>query len=219
MKLGHIVYKVDDLDEAVKVYRKKGFIVEYGKNKNPYNALIYFAEGPYFELLHKTGMPSFAKKVLRLFGKKAFVDRLDIWDNAKEGLLGVALENDRFDIDKEQEVLERSGLTFFKMKAGRTDTKNRKLKFLGIFPDDMEIPWLGCKFNINVRPPKGYTHPNGVRKIKSVAFGTKEQFLSVINELCDDEGLHLFIGDGVRDLEFEYDKAKASTRPITLEVK
>jgi hypothetical protein len=205
MKLGHILYKVDDLDEAVKEYRKKGFIVEYGKSKNPYNALIYFADGPYFELLHRTGMPTFAKKLLRLFGKNAFVDRLDIWDNASEGLIGVALENDRFDIDVEQNILDESGFTYFKMKAGRTDPKNRKLKFLGIYPDDMQIPFMGCKFNIDVRPPKGYVHPNGIRRIKSIEFGTTKSFVQVIKDLCDDEGLRLYIGEGVRNLEFEYE--------------
>ena len=34
MKLGHVIYKVANLDRAVDEYRKKGFIVEYGKNKN-----------------------------------------------------------------------------------------------------------------------------------------------------------------------------------------
>ena len=211
MKLGHILYKVNDLDEAVKEYRKKGFIVEYGKSKNPYNALIYFAEGPYFELLHRTGMPTFAKKIFRLMGKGRFVDRLDTWDNANEGLIGVAIENDRFDIDVEQKILDQSGFTYFKMGAGRTDTKNRKLKFLGIYPDDIEIPFMGCKFNINVRPPKDYVHPNGVRRIKSIEFGTKEPFVQVIKDLCDDEGLRLYIGEGVRNLEFEYGESVNST--------
>jgi hypothetical protein len=70
-------------------------------------------------------------------------------------------------------------------------------------PDDMEIPFFGTKFNINVRPPKDYVHPNGVKRIKSVAFGTKEEFVPVIRQLCDDEGLKLFIGEGVKDLVFE----------------
>ena len=204
MKLGHILYKVDDLDRAVNEYREKGFVVEYGKSKNPHNVLIYFAEGPYFELLHRTGMPTFAKRILRLFGKRAFVDRLDIWDHADEGLVGVALENDRFDIDVEQKILDQAGFTYFKMRAGRTDPQNRKLKFLGIYPDDMKIPFMGCKFNINVRPPKNYVHPNGIKRIKSIEFGTKEQFVQVIKALCDDEGLHLYIGEGVRNLEFDY---------------
>lgn len=204
MKLGHIIYKVDDLDEAVKEYTQMGFTVEYGKKKNPYNALIYFAQGPYLELLERTGMPSFVKKILNFLGKKALVHRLDTWDNSKEGLIAVALENDRFDVDKEQEILDKAKLKYFKGKSGRTDTKDRKLKFLGVMPDDMQIPFFGAKFNIDVRPPKDYIHPNGVKKIKSIAFGTKEEFIPVINQLCDDEGLKLFIGEGVKDLEFEY---------------
>lgn len=35
MKVSHILYKVKDLDEAVRKYRADGFVVEYGKPKNP----------------------------------------------------------------------------------------------------------------------------------------------------------------------------------------
>lgn len=204
MKLGHIIFKVNDLDEAVKEYIKKGFIVEYGKKKNPCNALIYFAEGPYLELLHDTGMPNVAKKIFKFIGKKAFVHRLNTWENCREGLLGVALENDRFDVEIEKNILDKADLKYFKSRSGRTDVKNRKLRFKGIFPDDMEIPVLSSKFNINVRPPKNYVHPNGVKGVKSVSFGTAEKFISVIKQLCDDDKLRLFIGEGVKDLEFQY---------------
>lgn len=204
MKLGHILYKVDDLNEAVEVFSKKGFTVEYGKKKKPYNALIYFAEGPYLELFHNSGMPSFIKKILSLFGKKPFVHRLNTWENSAEGLIGVALENDRFDVDIEQQILDKANLKYFKGGSGRTDAKGRKLRFKGIMPDDMAIPFLGTKFNINVRPAKDYVHPNGVKGIKSVAFGTKEEFVPIIKQLCDDDGLKLFVGEGVKDLEFEY---------------
>lgn len=63
MKLSHVILKVDRLDEAVREYREKGFAVEYGKTKNPYNALVYFSEGPYLELLAGTGLPDFVKKI------------------------------------------------------------------------------------------------------------------------------------------------------------
>ena len=204
MKLGHILYKVDDLDESVKEFTDKGFTVEYGKEENPYNALIYFAEGPYLELFHNSGLPSFVKIILKLLGKKAFVDRLNTWENSKEGLIAVALENDRFDVDIEQQILDDANLKYFKGRSGRTDTKGRKLKFKGIMPNDMEVPFFGTKFNINVRPPKGYTHPNGIKRIKSVSFGTKKEFVPIIRQLCDDDGLKLFLGEGVKDLEFEY---------------
>ncbi len=204
MKLGHVIYKVDDLDKAVEEYTQKGFTVEYGKSKNPYNALIYFSEGPYLELLERTGMPEFMKKIFSLIGKKGFVNRLNIWDSAAEGLIGLALENDRFDIDRELAILDKANLTYLKGKSGRTDAKGRKLRFMGAFPDDMAIPVFSAKYNINVRPPKGYIQPNGIKRIKSIAFGTKEEFIPIINDLCDDEGLKLFVGSGIRDLEFEY---------------
>jgi len=51
VRLGHVIYVVKDLDAAVNEWRKKGFTVEYGRTKNPMNALIYFSEGPYIELL------------------------------------------------------------------------------------------------------------------------------------------------------------------------
>ncbi|MEM7030574.1 MAG: VOC family protein [Chloroflexota bacterium] len=204
MKLGHILYKVNNLDEAVQEYTRKGFTVEYGRKKNPYNALIYFAEGPYLELFHNSGMPSFVKRVLDLIGKKALVHRLNTWENSKEGLIAVALENDRSDVDIEQQILDKANLKYFKGRSGRTDTKGRKLRFQGIMPDEMAVPFFGTKFNVNVRPPKNYVHPNGVKRIKSVSFGTKAEFVPVIKQLCDDDGLTLFIGEGVKDLEFEY---------------
>lgn len=204
MKLGHLIYKVDDLEKAVEEYKAKGFTVEYGRAKKPYNALIYFAEGPYFELLASTGMPRFAKWLFRLFGKSAFIDRLDAWDRATEGLIGLALENDRLDIDQEQKILDEAQLTYLKGKSGRTDPKGRKIRFSGIFPDDMDLPILSSAFNVDVRPPKGYVHANGIKGIKSVAFGTRQELIPVIHRLCDDEGLTLFIGKGVKEMEFEY---------------
>lgn len=208
MKLGHVIHKVNNLEEAVQAYTEKGFTVEYGKAKNPYNALIYFAEGPYFELLESTGMPKFAKGLFRFFGKRAFIDRLDAWDQAEEGLIGLALENDRLDIDQEQKILDAARLTYLKGRSGRKDPKGRKIRFQGIFPDDMQIPVLSSTFNVNVRPPDGFVHANGAKRIKSVAFGTREELIPVIHKLCDDEGLKLFVGQGVKDLEFEYVSTK-----------
>lgn len=204
MKLGHILYKVDDLDSAVRDFRRKGFNVEYGKKKNPYNALVYFSEGPYLELFHYCGMPKAIKRILRFFGSKYLIDRLDIWDQSREGLIGVALESDKFDLIREQRILNKANVGYFKGRSGRTDTKGRKLRFQGVMPDNMEIPFFGTKFNINTRPEKGFIHPNGIRCIKNISFGTKKEFIPVIQQLTDDNGLKLFIGEGVRNLEFDY---------------
>lgn len=71
MKLSHVILKVKKLDKAVQEYREKGFAVEYGREKNPINALIYFSKGPYIELLDGSRMPGAAKGIMRLLGKGA----------------------------------------------------------------------------------------------------------------------------------------------------
>lgn len=68
----------------------------------------------------------------------------------------------------------------------------------------MQLPLLMSAVNVDVRPPQGHVHPNGVKRIKSVAFGTREELVPVIRELCDDEGLEFFAGRRLRDEEFEY---------------
>lgn len=204
MKLDHIIYKVDNLDKAVELYKKNGFNVEYGKMKKSYNAVIYFAKGPYLELLERTGMPSFMKKILVLFAKRDFVNRLNTWENSKEGLIGLGIGSESFDLNREKQILNREKIAYFNIKSVRRDSKNRKLRFNGIFTNDMRIPILGAKVNINVRPPLDYVHPNGVKCIKGVSFGTKKEFIPIIEELCDDKGLRLFVGNGVKNLEFEY---------------
>ncbi len=79
MRLGHVIYVVKDLDAAVNEWRNKGFTVEYGRTKNPMNALIYFSEGPYIELLKDGGMSAAARKIMRFLGKGEFMNRFDYW--------------------------------------------------------------------------------------------------------------------------------------------
>jgi hypothetical protein len=51
MKISHLMYKVDDLKQAVKKFSDLGFTVEYGKKENPYNAIIYMKDHTYIELV------------------------------------------------------------------------------------------------------------------------------------------------------------------------
>lgn len=44
---------------------------------------------------------------------------------------------------------------------------------------------------------------NGFKKINNISFGTEKEFLPLINELCEDEILNLFIGEGGKYLEYE----------------
>lgn len=200
MKTSHVLYKVNDLQVAVEHFEAEGFTVEYGKKKNPYNALIYFSEGPHIELIENTGVPVFFKGLLRLFFKGKTVDRFNEWDQADEGLIGLCLENYRDELNAEKAILKKYGQKYFALSGSRTDTKDRKLKMKGAFPDDMLIPFLMTYFSIDPKP-KHYIHPNGVVGVKSISFGTKQEYIPLINELCDDDRLKLFVGEGVKDLE------------------
>lgn len=86
MKVNHLLYKVDDLKESVDRYRKLGFTVEYGRKEKPYNALIYFQEGPYIELINNMNMPWYIRLFLRLIGKKRFMQGMINQENESEGL-------------------------------------------------------------------------------------------------------------------------------------
>lgn len=203
MKVSHIIYKVADLHKGVAEFRRKGFEVEYGTSKNPYNAIVYFSEGPYLEIMGSTGMPNTVKGLLKLFGKRKLVQRLDYWDKHPGGPCGLALENYKTDLDAERAILSRHHQTGTQMPSRRNDTKGRELRFTCLFPDDLHIPFLMTYFNIDPKP-KAFVHPNGAVRISSVSFGTKAEYIPLIEELCDDETLELFVGEGIQDLQYEY---------------
>jgi len=92
MQAGQIVYKIDNLDQTVAQMRRKGYIVEYGKEKNPYNALVYFSEGPYLELMARTGVPKVIKTLMGILGFAKLANRFKRWDSAAEGNISIALE-------------------------------------------------------------------------------------------------------------------------------
>lgn len=67
----------------------------------------------------------------------------------------------------------------------------------------MQLPVLSGAFNVDVRPPQEFVHANGISRITGIAFGTRAELISVIEELCDDEGLTIFVGHGVKELQLE----------------
>ena len=202
MKVGHILYKVQDLEDGVESFRQQGFTVEYGTKRKPYNAIIYFSEGPYLELIGNVKLPRILNFVMKIFGKGKVVERINNWHFSKEGLIAVCLENYKTDLEQEKKILEKYKCKYFERNSKRLDVKNRLLKFKVLFPNELKIPFLMTYFNIDPKP-KNYIHPNGITKIKSIAFGTNEELVPLINELCEDETLKLFLGEGIKDLEYE----------------
>ena len=203
MKVSHVLYKANNLEQAFQEFEKLGYKVEYGSKKKPQNALIYFSEGPYIELLEKAPISSFTKRILRLLGKGKLVDRFEFWENVKEGFFEICLENYTTDFKEEEQILRKFGQDYFITKSKRLDVSNRLLKWKLLFPNDLKIPFLMTYFNIDPKP-KNFIHPNGIKKIKSISYGTASKFLPLLKELCEDDSLRLFVGEeGVKEIIYE----------------
>ncbi len=109
MRAGHIIFGVDDLAKAVKKWEDKGFCVEYGTKSKKRNALIYFSEGPYIELLSVANIPKFARWFFGLLGAKPFMDRIDYFceaDLINKDIASFCIEKDPGDLLNEIEFLK-----------------------------------------------------------------------------------------------------------------
>jgi hypothetical protein len=182
-----------------------GFKVEFGSKNKPHNALIYFSEGPYIELLNKAPVPFYISLVLKLLGKGKVAKRFKYWKNVEEGFFGLCLENYEVDFKREEDILIKHGQKYFITKSSRTDPLNRILKWNLLFPYELKLPFLMTYFNINPKP-KNLIHPNRVKKIKRISFGTDKNLIPIIEELCDDKILELVVGNGVHNLTYNKNK-------------
>jgi hypothetical protein len=202
MKVSHVLYKTNNLGDCVVKFRNMGFKVEFGSKNNPHNALIYFSEGPYIELLEKAPVPFYIRLVLKILAKGKVADRFDYWKNVKEGFFGLCLENYKTDFNTEEKILIKNQQKYFITKSRRIDNLNKVLKWKLLFPHELKLPFLMTYFNIDPKP-ENFVHPNGVKKIKRILFGTDKKLISIVKELCNDEILELSVGNGVQDVSYE----------------
>ena len=203
MKVSHVLYKTNNLEECVVNFKNMGFEVEFGSKTNPHNALIYFSEGPYIELLKKPPVPFYINLLLRVVNKGKVADRFKYWKTVEEGFFGLCLENYETDFKEEEKILIKNQQNYFITKSSRTDNLNRVLKWKLLFPYELKLPFLMTYFNIDPKP-KNFVHPNGIKRIKRISFGTDKKHISIIEELCDDKILELFIGNGVQEVSYKY---------------
>lgn len=206
MRSGHVIYKVKDLNKAVEEWQNKGFRVEYGRKKNPYNALIYFSKGAYIELLQSTGMPKLVKFVAKFLGFGKHMEKFDYWDNCAEGFCGLCIEKDG-SLNDEIAFLKQNGIEgVFLANLKRTDMEGRTLKFKCFFPKDINFPFLMSYFNIDPKP-LDFVHPNGIKKIKKIIFKTDEKSAEILRQLIMDDDLEIIIDEKNKGaITVEYDR-------------
>ena len=201
MKLGHILYKVKELDLAVKEFSEKGFNVEYGSKVNPHNALIYFSSGPYIELIQRPPVSSFSKFVLKIIGKKKLVERLNYWEKTDEGYFEICLEVDNH-LSFVNKVLQEYNIDSYKTSSKRIDPANRVLKWKLLFPLENKLPFFMSKFNIDPKP-KNFIHPNGVKKINKVSYSIDDSLIQIFKKLCGDKTIQLIDQKGAMNVSFK----------------
>ena len=187
MRTGHVIYWVQDLDAAVREFRQRGFAVEYGTVKRPYNALIYFSSGPYLELLARTGMPPLLGRLLALGPHGGAARRFLSWDRGPEGLCGLCLEGDASELEEGATLLSGKGL---RLKPKRVDPHGRELRYEVFFPDDVDLPFLMSHFSTDPGP-RAFTHPNGIGSIAHVTYPMPERKWNIVLRLSDDDRLEL----------------------------
>ena len=202
MKVSHVLFKTNDLKKTIKEFEKSGFKVEYGSKKKPHNALIYFSEGPYIEILEKAPITSLIKLILRFIGKGYLLERFTSWENAQEGFFEICLENNASNFRAEKQLLNKFGEKYFVTQSKRKDPLNRILKWKLLFPKQIKIPFFMTPFNINPKP-KNFIHPNKIRGIKQVFYVTEPNIIPIINELCNDDRLQLSAGKGECKVTYE----------------
>lgn len=189
MRSGHLIYKVKNLQEAVKEWEAKGLVVEYGRREKPNNALIYFSQGPYIELQENTGIPVIAKIIAKLFGRPKNLERFFYWDECEEGWQGLCIEKDSGDLDEEVNFLAKRGIKGLLLNnLKRIDTKNRELRYRCFFPHGTSFPFLMTYFSIDPKP-KNFTHPNGIKEIKKIVFKIAPAQAKILEDLVQDQTL------------------------------
>ncbi len=205
MKLSHILYKVDNLKESKKEFEDLGFVVEYGSKYNPHNALIYFSEGPYIELLERAPISIPAKYILKFIFKDYVLKRLNSWAIAPKGFFEICLETADLTFKNTKSILKANKEPFFITKSKRLDPKNRLLRWKLLFPRTLSLPFFMTRFNINPKP-KDFIHPNGVKKVRQLTYGTDPKNIPILMKLCFDNSLNIVEGNGIKEITFDAEK-------------
>lgn len=205
MKVNHLLYKVDNLETSVAYYRKQGFSVEYGMEKNPYNALIYFPKGPYIELINNMNMPGYLRVILRLFGKKKFVEGMISQENANQGFIRICFECEEEKVEDVCKLYKRNNRKIMKIKVKRTDTKGRELSCNTIFPEEAELPFVKTLFSNEAALHK-VKHPNGAQRIVGLEYGVLQKDKNILEALNSDKIMKVKRGSGIGHVLIETDK-------------
>lgn len=199
-KIGHLQYKVKDLENAMKKFERLGFDVERANEKSK-NAFIWFETGPYIELIEMNSNLVLFAYLFRWFYGKAMKERWKKWCGNKEGFIDFAIETieDEYrniqNFPKNKEILKDFGIETNKVITwNRKNSKNEKISFSYLPVIPASLPFVVSDYSRNQRPIR-VLHNNNIEKIQRVNFICQEkEYEFLVNILENDEHLKLTIG-------------------------
>lgn len=201
MKLSHVLFRVNDLQQAVAQLTAAGFIVEYGtKPEQAYNAFIWFEEGIFIEIYKEKPLAGWSKFLLNILGYGALLQRMEKWKNIGHGWCEWSVETETAGLAYQHDILKQHRIPFVMHKrAKRIDVKGRLLKWSLIFPKNIYFPFIMSAYVPNPRPLY-IAHPNQISKIESIVVGEAQLDLHLMSLLAIDRS-KLVLVKGAKGLQ------------------
>lgn len=204
MKITQIVYKVDDLPKAICSAADKGFVAEYGRKKNPYNAFVYFADDTFLEFVDNMGIPKVVKMVMKIVNKK-FINRFEKWDNAKEGPLGIGIQVTESQIHEIEVYLKNKyNINCFKLTSKRKDIHGVNFVAQCLFPENIYLPFFVTPYR-NANNTVLHQNLNGKKKVKHIDVTLEEREYVIVCDLLSEFQLWDDLGAYIQKGEYGFD--------------
>lgn len=169
LRASHVLCVVDDLAEAVNRFEAAGFTVEWGDRPGrARNALIWFTEGPFIELLARgAGPPRVIASLLSVVAPNGMIRRFDQWNQQPAGWCEIALECDGDIVPVVAGIDPALGKIAGPYSTKRTPPGGREITTQTSFPHDPDLPILMGAYRPNPRPSL-ISHINGAVGIESI---------------------------------------------------
>lgn len=171
-RLDHILIRVTDLDEAVADFKAMGFVVDYGtKPEKAYNAMIFFEDATFIELVDTSKMPLFVRLLVKtgiLTYVNPFYNRIGTYSISSEVFLDFACNSEM--ILKDFYRLKKNFDVSKILSLSRVNTLGEKLSWQLFAPKALTLPFIMSDYFPYKYADKALTqhfnHTKGIAKIE-----------------------------------------------------
>lgn len=164
-KLDYVLIKVSDLEKAIADFKKAGFKVYPGEQKDYYNAMVYFSDDSFIELVDENVLPSFLKNgIIASFSPLLPIEyrKAILWAGLDHPFIDYAVHSSDLAELRNKALGDTTTMT-------RTDSKGTLLEWQIISSKDPYLPFVISDYTPHKLPEtNAVTHTNGVQGISSL---------------------------------------------------